>query len=79
MTGAYAPALEKLHALIERRPSDIDLLYLALQVMYRVRQESGALGESDRAHFADYAARYTEAKGPQTALVGTWLKFVVRP
>jgi hypothetical protein len=78
MTGAYAPALEKLYALIERRPSDIDLLYLALQVMYRVRQESGALGESDRAHF-DYAARYTEVKGPQTALGGTWLKFVVRP
>lgn len=79
MTGAYAPALEKLHALIERRPADIDLLYLALQVMYRVRQESGALGESDRAHFVDYADRYTEAKGPQSALVGTWLKFVVRP
>jgi VWFA-related protein len=79
MTGAYAPALEKLHALIERRPSDPDLLYLALQVMYRVRQESGSISDADRAHFVDYAARYTEAKGPQAALVGTWLKYVARP
>lgn len=79
MTGAYAPALEKLHALIERRPTDLDLLYLALQVMYRVRQESGAIGEADRARFVDYAARYTEGKGPQAALVGTWLKYVVKP
>ncbi|MGE0460253.1 MAG: VWA domain-containing protein [Vicinamibacterales bacterium] len=79
MAGAYAPALEKLHALIERRPADLDLLYLALQVMYRVRQESGAIGEADRAHFVDYAARYTEGQGPQATLVGTWLKYVVKP
>ena len=79
MTGAYAPALEKLHALLERRPADMDLLYLALQVMYRVRQESGALGDEDRARFVDYAARYTEARGPQATLVATWLKFVAKP
>lgn len=79
MTGAYAPALEKLHGLLERRPADLDLLYLALQVMYRVRQESGALGEADRAHFVEYAARYAEGKGPQAALVGTWLRYVTGP
>jgi VWFA-related protein len=76
MTGAYAPALDKLHALIEKRPDDLDLAYLALQVMYRVRQESGPLGEEDRARFARYAARYTEGKGPNAALVATWLKYV---
>jgi len=79
MTGAYAPALEKLHVLIERRPPDLDLLYLALQVMYRVRQETGAITEADRAHFVDYAARYAAGRGPQAALVGTWLKYVVKP
>jgi hypothetical protein len=77
MTGAYVPALETLHGLIERRPDDMDLTYLALQVMYRLRQETGSLADTDRERFVAYAARYTAAKGPQAALVGTWLKFVV--
>ncbi|HVG86337.1 MAG TPA: VWA domain-containing protein [Vicinamibacterales bacterium] len=79
MTGAYVPALEKLHGLIDRRPDDLDLVYLALQVMYRVRQETGAINEADRERFVTYATRYTAAKGSQAALVGTWLKYVVKP
>jgi hypothetical protein len=79
MTGAYVPALEKLHQLIGRRPDDMDLTYLALQVMYRVRQETGTLSQDDRDRFVAYASRYTEAKGPQTALVGTWLKYIAKP
>ena len=76
MTGAYSPALEKLHDLIARRPTDMDLTYLALQVMYRVRQESGAISDEDRRHFEDYADRYIAAKGPAATLVGTWLKYI---
>ena len=76
MTGAYSPALEKLHDLIERRPDDMDLTYLALQVMYRVRQESGVISDADRQHFEDYAERYIAAKGPAATLVGTWLKYI---
>lgn len=78
MTGAYAPALEKLHQLLDRRQDDMDLLYLALQVMYRVRQENGALSSDDRDRFVDYAARYAAAKGPQAALVDSWLRYVSR-
>jgi VWFA-related protein len=76
MTGAYVPALETLHELLERRPEDMDLTYLALQVMYRLRQETGSLSEPDRERFVTYASRYTAAKGPQATLVGTWLKFI---
>ncbi len=76
MTGAYSPALEKLHDLIERRPDDMDLTYLALQVMYRVRQESGVISDADRQHFEAYAERYIAAKGPAAMLVGTWLKYI---
>ena len=76
MTGAYSPALEKLHDLIARRPDDMDLTYLALQVMYRVRQESGAISDDDRRHFEEYADRYIAAKGPAATLVGTWLKYI---
>jgi VWFA-related protein len=78
MTGAYAPALEKLHGLLEKQPDDLDLAFLALQVMYRVRQESGPLNDEDKARFARYASRYTEGKGPNAALVATWLKYVQR-
>jgi VWFA-related protein len=76
MTGAYVPALEKIHDLLERSPDDMDLTFLALQVMYRLRQETGSLPEADRAKFVAYAERYTAAKGPQAPLVATWLKFV---
>jgi hypothetical protein len=47
--------------------------------MYRVRQETGTLAQEDRERFATYASRYAAAKGPQAALVGTWLKYVARP
>ena len=43
----------------------MDLTYLALQVMYRVRQESGVISDADREHFEDYAERYIAAKGPR--------------
>jgi VWFA-related protein len=79
MTGAYVPALEKIHDLLERRSDDLDLTFLALQVMYRLRQEAGSLPETDRAKFVSYADRYTAGKGPQAALVATWLKFVAKP
>jgi hypothetical protein len=47
-------------------------------VMYRLRQETGSLSDTDRERFVAYAARYSAAKGPQAALVGTWLRFVER-
>ncbi len=78
MTGAYTPALEKLHVLLDKQEDDLDLTFLALQVMYRARQESGAIGEVDSAKFAEYAARYIAAGGPQAALVATWQKFMIR-
>jgi VWFA-related protein len=78
MTGAYVPALEKLHGLIAERPDDMDLTYLALQVMYRLRQETGTLPDPDRERFVAYAARYTAAKGAQSALVGSWMKFIAK-
>ena len=47
--------------------------------MYRLRQETGTLGPADREKFVAYAERYAAAKGPQAALVATWLKFVAKP
>ena len=78
MTGSYVPALERLNELIERKPDDRRLLYLALQVMYRLRQEMGPLNDESRARFADYAARYAKAGGQNAALVASWQKFIDR-
>ena len=77
MTGAYVPALEKLHTLIERRPDDMDLTYLALQVMYRVRQETGSLSDADRDHFVRTTLPATSrqrARRPRSSAAGssTW-------
>jgi tetratricopeptide (TPR) repeat protein len=76
MTGSYVPALERLNQVIERKPDDRRLLYLALQVMYRMRQEIGPLNDENRARFADYAARYAKAGGQNAALVTSWQKFI---
>jgi tetratricopeptide (TPR) repeat protein len=78
MTGAYVPALERLNTLLESRSDDRGLLYLALQVMYRMRQEMGPLSDADRSRFADYSARYATAGGSNAALVASWQKFIDR-
>jgi hypothetical protein len=78
MTGSYVPALERLNQLLERKPDDRRLLYLALQVMYRMRQEIGPLNDENRARFADYASRYAKAGGPNAALVASWQKYIER-
>jgi hypothetical protein len=46
--------------------------------MYRLRQETGSLPETDRAKFVTYADRYIADKGPQAPLVASWLKFVAK-
>jgi hypothetical protein len=78
MTGSYVPALERLNEVIERKPDDRRLLYLALQVMYRMRQEIGPLNDENRARFADYASRYAKAGGQNAALVASWQKYIER-
>ncbi len=77
MLGQFAPALEAVSALLERQPNDTDLLFVALQVLYR-RHTDTPLGEAEKKRFADYAARYANTGGPQTALVAAWLKQVSR-
>lgn len=79
MLGEYGPALLELGALLERAPEDADLLFTALQVLYRVRIEDGALSADAREQFERWAEAYARANGPQTALVDSWRQYIRSP
>jgi hypothetical protein len=77
MLGQYAPALETLNQLLQRRASDLDLLFVAIQVLYR-QHLARPLSADDRARFDNYSKAYLDTKGPEAALVDTWRKYVMR-
>ncbi len=77
MLGQFGPALEALNGLLQRSPNDADLLFVAIQVLYRQHQTRPLAG-GDRARFDDYSKRYLDAKAPDSALVQTWRRYVMR-
>ena len=77
MLGQFEPALEALTALLQRSADDQDLLFVAIQVLYR-QHLARPLEPADRARFDEYAQRYLESKGPETPLVQTWRRYVMR-
>jgi tetratricopeptide (TPR) repeat protein len=77
MLGQYGLALDGTNALLDRTPDDVDLLFVALQVLYRRHAESPLAGP-DKQRFADYAARYEREHGPHAALVASWLRQIVK-
>ena len=77
MLGQYVPALEAVTALLEKTPDDPDLLFVALQVMYR-RFTEKTLTAPERARFFQYAATYERIGGAQAPLVESWVKHLSR-
>jgi VWFA-related protein len=77
MLGQFEPALDTLNGLLARQRDDVDLLFVAIQVLYR-RHLARPLDATERKRFDEYAQRYIAAKGPEAALVDTWRKFVSR-
>ena len=77
MLGQFEPALATLHALLAGGAADTDLLFVALQVMYR-QHLTRELSAEDRTRFDDYSKRYTAAHGSEAALVETWRRYVFR-
>jgi VWFA-related protein len=75
MLGRFKPALETATALLDKQGDDRDLLFVALQVLYRQHTDTPLTG-ADKERFVDYAARYTRHKGSQAALVSSWLRQV---
>lgn len=79
LMGAYETALPMLTTVLEERPDDPSLMFITIQVLYRLHLEGGGLDAASQARFADLADRYDQADGPQAALVDTWRKFVLQP
>ena len=77
MLGQFEPALQTINALLTRRPDDPDLLFVAIQVMYR-QHLARPLASADRARFDGYTRKYLDGKGPDAALVETWRRYVLR-
>ena len=77
MLGQFEPALEALTSLLERSPDDQDLLFVAIQVLYR-QHLARPLEPADRKRFDQYTQRYLDVKGPESPLVQTWRRYVMR-
>ena len=77
MLGQFDPAMETLHGLLARRTDDTDLLFIALQVLYR-QHLARELPASERTRFDEYSKRYVDARGAEAALVETWRRYVLR-
>ena len=77
MLGQFDTALQTINALLTRRPEDLDLLFVAIQVLYR-QHLARPLEPADRTRFDDYSSKYLEGKGSDAALVETWRKYVMR-
>jgi tetratricopeptide (TPR) repeat protein len=77
MLGQFEPALDALTGLLERSPDDPDLLFVAIQVLYR-QHLARPLEPGHRKRFDAYTQRYLDAKGPESPLVQTWRRYVLR-
>jgi hypothetical protein len=77
MLGQFEPALETLKGVLDKDRDDVDLMFVAIQVLYR-RHLARPLNDAERKQFEQYAERYVALKGADVALVETWRKFVQR-
>ncbi len=78
MLGDYAGALPTLVDLLTVQKGDQNLLFVAIQVLYKMHAENKGLTAKNKALFADYVERHQQMGGPNKALVETWRKYVMR-
>ena len=78
MLGDYTGALPKLVELLDTKNDDQPLLFIAIQVMYKIHAEKGGLDANNKARFANYVERHQKLGGPDRAIVETWRRFVMK-
>jgi predicted Zn-dependent protease len=78
--GLHEQAYPTIKPYLEKNPSDVDALLVALQALYQVHAEGKTIESAaeDRAQAAAYAKAYTAAKGPMLALIDKWVEFLSR-
>ncbi|MGH9199894.1 MAG: tetratricopeptide repeat protein, partial [Vicinamibacterales bacterium] len=70
-TGEDEAAAPLLVTLLDGPVQDADLMFLGIQVMYRLYNSRG-LNEADRTRFGSWARQYEVLGGAESALVRTW-------
>jgi len=78
MLGDYAEALPKLVDLLDTRNEDQPLLFIAIQVLYKMHIEKGGLDAASKARFGNYVERHQKLGGPDRAIVETWRRYVLK-
>ena len=79
MLGDYGGSLPKLVDLLENTKNDDQpLLFIAVQVLYRMHGQDKGLSPDNLARFRSYVERHQKLGGPDRAIVETWRRFVLR-
>jgi len=79
MLGDYSGSLPKLIDLLDHtRNDDQPLLFIAIQVLYRMHVQEKGLSPDHLARFRRYVERHQKLGGPDRAIVETWRRFVLR-
>jgi len=79
MLGDYGGSLPKLIDLLENtRNDDQPLLFIAIQVLYRMHVQDKGLSPDNLSRFRAYVERHQKLGGPDRAIVETWRRFVLR-
>jgi VWFA-related protein len=78
MIGDFSGALPKLKDQLDNtRNDDQPLLFVALQVLFRMHQQDKSLSPDNLDRFRSYVERHQKLGGPDRALVETWRRSVL--
>lgn len=78
MVGDYGSALVKLKDQLDNtRVDDQPLLFVAIQVLYKMHQQDKSLSADNLEHFKNYVERHQKLGGPNRAIVETWRRAVL--
>lgn len=78
MIGDYSGALPKLKDQLDNtNVDDQPMLFVAIQVLFKMHQQDKSLSPDNLDHFRKYVERHQKMGGPNRALVETWRKSVL--
>jgi VWFA-related protein len=78
MVGDYTGALPKLKDQLDNTKNDDQpLLFVAIQVLYKMHQQDKSLSEDNLQRFRSYVERHQKLGGPDRAIVETWRRAVL--
>jgi tetratricopeptide (TPR) repeat protein len=78
MLGDFSGALPKLKDQLDNtRNDDQPLLFVAIQVLYRLHQQDKSLSPDNTQRFRGYVERHQKLGGPDRAIVETWRRAVL--